>query len=212
MLASACSTRSQQSTAGQAAGRGIAWNALIRRGIYFPIARHRGAAEGRNGRAGLRVKGFADTVPGFRDSAEHSGASGGTVILLKPTDKMRDIFSDRASMRCGGGAEWAGWLGKQGQSEMLGWARAPAHEIGNCVYCPRIRIATELVLSRCGTHREWKNRVDRSGDIADDAHGISSNLSIRARARIPAKGKPVSNARGGWVVDGLRHTDRPRLP
>ena len=50
MLASNCSTRSQQSTCGEAVGRGVCWNALIRREKYFPIARHQGAAEGRNGR------------------------------------------------------------------------------------------------------------------------------------------------------------------
>jgi len=67
MLASACSTRSQQSTAGQAAGRGFCWNALIRREIYFPIARHRGEAEGRGmGVAGAADIGICGCCPGFR--------------------------------------------------------------------------------------------------------------------------------------------------
>src|SRR5208283_1088713 len=53
MLASNCSTHRQQSTAGQAAGWGFFRNALIRREIYFPIAREWVAAEGRMGGAGV---------------------------------------------------------------------------------------------------------------------------------------------------------------
>jgi hypothetical protein len=65
MLASVCSTRSQQSTAGAAVGRGFDWNSLIRRGIYFARGRHRGAAEGRGmGVAGAAGIGIADSVPG----------------------------------------------------------------------------------------------------------------------------------------------------
>ena len=113
MLASACSTRSQQSTAGQAAGPGVFWNALIRREIYFPIARHRGAVEGRMGgagAAGIGICGYSlenartPLIPKVQDSGIFMLPSEAEASSLTAVPRFRD----RASPECGGGAEWAG--------------------------------------------------------------------------------------------------------
>jgi hypothetical protein len=90
MLASACSTRRQQSTAGQAAGWGFFRNALIKREIYFPIARHRGAAEGRNG----RERGGADARRGGLANRDRAKCLDGH--LIRPSgncgSKNTDLF------------------------------------------------------------------------------------------------------------------------